>query len=341
MKIALTFNLKPRVRGEPGDSDADLYAEWDDEETISAVHNALATKHEVILVEDTCDTESRLQQLRPDIVFNMAEGRGGVEREAHLPAILERCEIPFTGSSSQTLKLCLDKAATKRVLLQHGLPTLRSTVVHDLKAIPPTVAVSHSAPLIVKPLHEGSSKGVYCESVVYDPAGLRKQIVRVIETYKQPALIEPFITGREFTIALLGNGEMVDILPVVEICFDDLPTAAPPIYSYEAKWIWDQPDRPLNLLQCPARLDASLAKNLRHMCRRTFEVLKCRDWCRVDVRLGADDRAYILEVNPLPGILPDPDRHSSFPIAAMAAGITYPELVRRVLYHACQRYHLR
>lgn len=341
MKIAVTYNLKPRDKGKPCDSDADLYAEWDDEETVSAVYDALAAQHEVILVEDKCGIESRLQQLRPNIVFNMAEGHGGVEREGHIPAILERYAIPFTGSSSRTLTLCLDKAATKRFLCRHGLPTLSSRIVHDLNAVQPDMAVSQTTPLIVKPLHEGSSKGIYSESVVYDPGSLQKQIARVIETYKQPALIEPFVTGREFTIGLLGNGETVEVLPLVEICFDDLPTRAPSIYSYEAKWLWDQPHRPLNLLQCPARLDATLEGILRQMCRRTFEVLQCRDWCRVDVRLDEDDRPYILEVNPLPGILPDPDRHSCFPKAAIAAGISYPELVRRILYHACQRYHLQ
>lgn len=340
MKIALTYNLKPGETGQQPDQDAEIYAEWDDDETISAVQNALAVEHEVIRVEGERDIEFCLQQQRPDMVFNMAEGRGGIEREAHIPSILERYGIPFTGSSSQTLKLCLDKAATKRVLCRHGLPTLSSTIVHDPNIPPTTLVVSQSSPLIVKPLHEGSSKGIFAESVVFDSASLQAQIVRIIKNYQQPALIEPFLTGREFTVALLGNGETVDILPPVEICFDDLPDGVPAVYSYEAKWVWDQPRQPLNLLHCPAQLDASLARALRQVCQRAFEVLECRDWCRVDVRLDDEDNPYILEVNPLPGILPDPDRHSCFPKAAVAAGISYPDLVRRVLNHACQRYRL-
>ena len=340
MKIALTHNLKPCESEINCQRHTDRYAEWDDEVTIKAVQHALAAEHEVIRVEGEHDIETRLRHLRPDMVFNMAEGRGGVEREAYIPAILERYGIPFTGSSARTLRLCLDKAATKRTLCRHGLPTLSSTIIHHPNAIPPGILVSPSTPLIVKPLHEGSSKGIHAESVVCDPDSLQKQIARAIETYRQPALVEPFLSGREFTVALLGNGAAVDVLPLVEIRFDALPAQSPALYSYEAKWIWDQPQQPLDLLQCPAQVEATLAATVRHLCRRAFEVLQCRDWCRIDVRLDGEGNPYILEVNPLPGILPDPDRHSCLPKAAIAAGISYPELVLRVLHHACQRYRL-
>lgn len=340
MKIAITYNLKPRDRDLKFQRQTDEYAEWDDEVTIAAVQHALAGEHEVILVEGERDIESRLRRLRPDMVFNMAEGRGGVEREAYIPSILERYGIPFTGSSARTLKLCLDKAATQRILCRHGLPTLSGTIVRDPNVIPHGLFVSQAAPMIVKPLHEGSSKGIHAESVVFDPDSLHKQIVRIIQTYQQPALVEPFLAGREFTVALLGNGVTVDILPLIEIRFDDLPARTPALYSYEAKWIWDQPQRPLDLLHCPARVESALAAILHHVCRRAFAVLQCRDWCRIDVRLDAAGHPYILEVNPLPGILPDPNHHSCFPKAAIAAGITYSELVQRVLYHACQRYRL-
>lgn len=340
MKIALTHNLKPPGRDCKSQRYADQYAEWDDEVTIGAVQEALAAEHEVILVEGELDIEGRLRRLRPDMVFNMAEGRDGVGREAYIPAILERYGIPFTGSSARTLKLCLDKAATKRVLGRHGLPTLDGTIVHDPNGLPHDVVVSEAAPMIVKPLHEGSSKGICTQSVVFDRDSLRRQIVRIIETYRQPALVEPFLSGREFTVGLLGNGATVDILPLVEIRFDNLPAHTPALYSYEAKWIWDHPQQPLDLLHCPAQVEATLGAVLRHLCRRAFEVLQCRDWCRIDVRLDATGRPYILEVNPLPGILPDPNRHSCLPTAASAAGMTYAELVRRVLQHACRRYRL-
>ncbi|MCZ6873270.1 MAG: ATP-grasp domain-containing protein [bacterium] len=337
MKIALTYNLKPNGTYQHANWMADRYVEWDDAATIEAVQNALAFEHDVVLIEDGLEIESRLRQAGPDMVFNMAEGEGGADREAFIPLILQRCGIPFTGSSAQTLRLCLDKAATQRILCRHGLPTLCGTIVVD-----PRMGLGiFSAPQIVKPLHEGSSKGICVDSVVFDQDALRKQITWVIETYQQPALVEPFLSGREFTVALLGNGETVQILPIVEICFDNLPSHSPALYAYEAKWIWDHPQHPLDLLHCPANIEPGLAQELRDLCRKAFNILGCRDWCRIDVRLDAEDQPYFLEVNPLPGVLPDPNSHSCFPKAAAEAGITFPDLIRRVLRHACERYQLR
>src|SRR5262244_441134 len=160
MKIALIYNLRPAQVTTPAWPD-DLYTEWDEPETIAAVQAALATAHEVILIENNSEVEAGLRASTPDIVFNMAE--------AHIPALLERWGIPFTGSSAHTLRTCLDKAATKRVLQQHGLPTPAYAVLScadRFPALPPF-------PLIVKPLHEGSSKGIESASVVQTRAALQ------------------------------------------------------------------------------------------------------------------------------------------------------------------------
>lgn len=332
MRIALAYNLKPT----PISAWDDTYAEWDDIETIEAVRDALAIEHEVILIEADAEVESRIAQAAPDLVFNMAEGLQGAWREARLPALLEQLQIPFTGSSSRTLAVGLDKAVTKRVLRQQGLPTPDGVVMYK----PDQVCTLTSFPLIVKPLHEGSSKGIRSESVVPDRAALRRQVRRVLEDYKQPALVEAFLPGREFTVALLGNGAHIAVLPVVEICFTALHREAVPIYSYEAKWLWDTPARPLNIFQCPADIDASLAERLATLCRRAFRALECRDWCRIDVRLDACGEPAILEMNPLPGILPHADSHSCFPQAAAQADMTYADLIRRVVTLACERYGL-
>jgi D-alanine-D-alanine ligase len=337
LKVALTYNLKPvPARASTAAVLDDAYAEWDDPATIAAVHDALATECDVVLIEDGKGVEHLLRATRPDMVFNLAEGYGGPDREAVIPTLLQRLGIPFTGSSARTLRLCLDKAATKRVLRQHGLPTPDYMVV----ARPELVPEVSTFPLIVKPLHEGSSKGVYSNSVVYDQRALRMQIQWVVETYKQPALVETFLPGREFTIAVLGNSPHLTVLPLVEICFAALPTGALPIYSYEAKWLWDTVERPLDILCCPAEVETTLARTLYDLCRRAFLALACRDWCRIDLRLDADGRPFILEVNPLPGILPHPDSHSCFPKAAAAAGLPYPDLIRCVLRLACERYGL-
>ena len=337
MKIVLTYNLKPAGSAEECAAPDDTYAEWDEPDTIAAVRDALACEHEVVLLEDDAEIEPRLLAVQPDMAFNLAEGLGGPWREARLPALLERHGIPFTGSSSQTLRLCLDKAATKRVLRRHGLPTPAFSVMHR----PQQACELDQFPLMVKPLHEGSSKGIWANSVVSTRAALKAQVQRVIETYAQPALVETFLPGREFTVALLGNGAQVTVLPLVEICFAALPPGSVPAYSYEAKWLWDTPEHPLDIFTCPAEISLELTATIGEMSRQAFRALECRDWCRIDIRLDATGQPAILEMNPLPGILPHAESHSCFPQAAAAAGIAYPDLIRQVLRLACQRYRLR
>jgi len=335
MKVALTYNLRPVTATGLALQD-DTYAEWDEPDTIAAVQAALAMAHEVVLIEDNGELTARLRASAPDIVFNLAEGLSGPDREARLPALLERWHIPFTGSSSHTLRTCLDKAAAKRVLQQHGLPTPAHAVVYH----PATFPALPGFPLIVKPLHEGSSKGIAGASVVHTPAALQRRVAHVLETYHQPAIVETFLAGREFTAALVGNGPEITVLPLVEISFTALPPGAVPLYSYEAKWLWDTPAQPRDILHCPADIPPDLAHTIADLCCRAYVALECRDWCRIDVRLDASGQPHILELNPLPGIVPDPASHSCFPTAAAAAQISYPELIRRVLSHAGRRYGL-
>ena len=335
LKVALVYNLRP-AHAPTSSWPADLYAEWDEPETIAAVQAALATAHEVVLIENNSTVEAALRASAPDIVFNMAEGLTGADREARIPALLERWGIPFTGSSARTLQTCLDKAATKRVLQQHGLPTPAYAVLSCADRFPDLPAF----PLIVKPLHEGSSKGIEQTSVVSTRAALQDRVAYVLATYHQPALVETFVSGREFTVALLGNGAEVTVLPLVEICFTALPPGALPLYSYAAKWLWDTPEQPLDILRFPSDLPAQLTQAIVDLCCRAFWALECRDWCRIDVRLDSHGQPQILELNPLPGILPNPQSHSCFPKAAAAAHISYAMLIQRVLAHACQRYGL-
>ena len=334
MNVGLCFNLKkPREDSLPDD----LYAEWDDEETIEAVRSALSGKHRVMLIEGNEEAFEKFRRLRPDIVFNMAEGLHGASREAQIPSLLEMLRIPYTGSDPLTLALGLDKSLTKEILSYHGIPTPRFTVVTEWKKrmdVPPF-------PLIVKPLFEGSSKGVGNNALVRTPRQLQTQVSLILQQYHQPSLVEQYLPGREFTVALLGNGAAVHVLPIVEIAFDQLPAEMNPIYSYEAKWIWDTVEKPLEIFSCPARVPATLRKKIESVCRSAFAALRCRDWCRIDVRLDAAGEPNILELNPLPGILPNPDANSCFPKAARTAGISYSELINQVLEIACQRVGLK
>jgi D-alanine-D-alanine ligase len=143
--------------------------------------------------------------------------------------------------------------------------------------------------------------------------------------------VEEFLPGREFTVAVLGNGPEARILPPVEIRFDSLPEGAPALYGWEAKWVWDTPEAPLSIFECPAPVDARLLEALEKATLGAFHALGCRDWARIDLRLDATGEPHVLEVNPLPGILPDPRQNSCFPKAARAAGLGYEEMILAVL----------
>jgi D-alanine-D-alanine ligase len=349
MKVAIAFNLKKAAPAEH--QPPDLYAECDDADTIDAIRAALAEFHQVSLIEADEDAYDRFRTERPDIVFNVAEGLHGLARESQVPAMLEMLRIPYTGSDPVTLAVCLDKARTKDVLAAHGVPVPAGRVVESADdvagllekkgALPRPGAPLLRLPMIVKPLAEGSSKGITDASLARDEDQLHRAISRVLGLYRQPALVEEFLPGREFTVAMLGNANHVQCLPIVEIRFDTLPPGVNPIYSYEAKWVWDTSDRPLEIFDCPAPIDVELKDDIESVCLRAWRALGLRDWTRIDVRLDASGQPRVLEVNPLPGILPHPEQNSCFPKAARAAGLSYNALVRRVLDAAVARLGLR
>jgi D-alanine-D-alanine ligase len=333
LRIGFTFNVKPGASAPDVD---DRYAEWEDEETIAGVEAALARAGEVIRLEASDDLPFRLKDARPDIVFNIAEGLTGPNRESHVPAICEFWSMPYTGSDPLTLALCLDKGRTKEILSHHGIPTAPFTVV----AGPEELDGFAAWPAIVKPLHEGSSVGITRTSYCRSRTEVRRAIEGVVARYRQPALVEGYLGGREFTCAILGNGNEARALPIVEINFAALPKDAVPIYSYEAKWIWDRPEEPLDIFRCPAQIDAELAAAIERTSLAAYRVLRCRDWARIDLRCDERGVPHVLEVNPLPGIHPDPAMHSCLPKAARAAGLDYPEMILSVLRAGAARHGL-
>jgi D-alanine-D-alanine ligase len=314
----------------------DEFAEWDSPTTIAAVESALSRLGKVVRLEANEDFPEKLRLTRPDIVFNIAEGFHGVNREAHVPAICEFFGIPYSGSDPFTLSLCLDKARTKETLAFHGIPTPPFAVVgkiDDLKG----VLKKLNLPLFVKPLHEGSSKGITDSNLCFDREHLIRQTEFLLENYRQPVLVEEYLPGNEFTCAVLGNGDEATVLPIVGMNFETLPKGALPIYSFDAKFVWDRPESPLDIFQCPARITRELQASIERVTLDAFRVLGCRDWARIDVRLDAFGNPNVLEVNPLPGILPDPADNSCLPKAARAAGIGYEELIQNCLKYAAAR----
>jgi len=337
LRLALTYNLKKEVDKDSG-LPADFYAECDEPDVVESVRAALAERHEEVVMieadEDACD---RLRTERPEMVFNMAEGLWGESRESQLPAIMEMLRIPYTGSSPLTLALCLNKARAKEVLSHYGIPTPRFVVLRDSAV---EMANCLEFPLMVKPLYEGSSKGIRNDSLVRDPEALSEKVRRTREDYGQPALVEEFLPGREFTVALMGNGDGIKVLPVVEINHSALPEDVNPIYSYEAKWVLDRPQDPLDIFTCPAEIKEPLLRAIEAVAIDAFRALEVRDWCRVDIRLDATGCPGVIELNPLPGILMDPRCNSCFPKAARSAGMDFSTLVNSVVDIARERYAL-
>ncbi|MEM3693088.1 MAG: ATP-grasp domain-containing protein [Candidatus Bathyarchaeia archaeon] len=337
LRVGLTYNLKRRSKPEEGLPE-DFYAEFDDEETVDAIARAL-TRAGCLVTKIEADEEAyeRLRRLRPDIVFNIAEGLRGESRESHIPAILEMLGIPYTGSGPLTLAIALDKGLTHQVLSAHGVPSPYFQVFESPEE---RLEEGLRLPAVVKPLAEGSSKGIRSDSLVKDEESLRKRVSWVLRTYRQPAIVEEFLPGREFTVGIIGNDKPI-VLPIIEILFENLPKDASPLYSYEAKWIWDLPESPLDIHRCPAEVSEELRKEIEAIALRAFKALKCRDLCRIDIRLDGYGKPRVLEVNPLPGLIPDPKAHSCLPEAARAAGFEYDQLICTILWHAIERYGLQ
>jgi len=345
MKIALLFSSKagmaaavsprPEETGHEEDEPppSDFLAECDSDETIQAVAAALRTRHEVVPIESDEDAYLKLRSERPDLVFNISERLFGPNREAHIPAMCEILGLPYTGSDPLTLSLCLDKSRAKEILSYHKIATPPFWTIDAGDPLPEGIVL----PAIVKPLYEGSSKGIKDDSVVDTRSDLESRVHEVFALYKQPVIVEAFLGGREFTVGVLGNPPGMEILPIVEIDHSLLPKGARPIYSYEAKWIWDTPENPLPIFLCPARISSGLEGKIRRLVAAACRVLRVRDWGRVDVRLDDAGEPNILEVNPLPGILPNPEDNSCLPKAARTAGYSYEDLILRVADEAWAR----
>lgn len=345
MKIALLYSSKAgmaaslnhRPREEKWDEEdeppPDMLAECDSDETISAVARVLQERYQVFPVESDDRAYARLKKIKPHLVFNIAERVHGPNRESHIPTICEILDIPYTGSDPLTLGICLDKSRAKEILSYHKVPNPAFWIVDSAEHMPNGIRL----PAIVKPLYEGSSKGIRDNSVVRTIRDLYIRVREVIELYKEPVIVERFLSGREFTVGVLGNYPDVEILPIVEIDHTQLPVGAAPIYSYEAKWIWDTPEKPLAIFQCPAKISDELKLRIEHVIAKTCAVLRIKDWARIDVRLDEKDEPNILEVNPLPGILPNPEDNSCLPKAARTAGYNYSALIHRVVDEAMKR----
>lgn len=341
--IALVANLKDEFEKEEEDP-PDAGAEYDRQETLDAISTALeADGHNVQFLNADESLPIELGKLRPDFVFNIAEGLHGDGREAHVPALCEMMGIPYTASQVVANAIALDKTQTKRVWGQLGLPTAPYNRFSSLKEVS---HLSLNFPLFVKPSSEGTGMGIDGGAIVKNHKELLERVEWILHFYRQPALVEEYLPGREFTVGFIGNPgnpmyrnhpELYDSdgyhwFPILEI--DTLSSVSPLVYGHDAKALdLDEVGAPRYL--CPADIPESLHARLIDLTRQAAEALNVRDVSRIDFRLGVDGEPYLMEINTLPGLNPSV---SDLCIMAAAGGMPYQVLITEILYLAAERY---
>ncbi len=319
MLTGFTFDLKSNApRGCP----ADIWAEHDDPATILSIESALKEGgHDVIRIGSSRDLLKRLKSLNCDVVFNIAEGISGRNRESEVPIILDLARIPYTGPDALTLSVALDKIMAKKVLGYHGIkvPPSFGFTGPGKCGLPP----GRKFPFIVKPRYEGSAKGISAASVVTDMRGLRERVLYIREKYGQPAIIEEFIDGWEFTAGVAGNSR-VSALPVVQRHLEER--------SGLSCHVFDKDKRAGSLtLRKLLDMDRELERAIQKMAIDAFTALECRDFARFDFRVSRKGRKiYLLEANPLPSLA----RDDYFGMVAELEGVTYEAMINR-LFNIC------
>lgn len=324
MRVGLAYNVKPA--DPPDHLPEDAFEEYDSEATVGHIENALTLLgHNVCRLPAGRAFVDVLRDAAPDIVFNIAEGEGGRCREAHVPAVLEMLGVPYVGSDPLTLSVTLDKPVAKRLAAFEGIPTppfrtFRSA--EELDALP------FPFPVIVKPVFEGSSKGVRIASRATSLDQAREMVRFVTGTYRQEALVEAFVPGAEVTVGVLGN-DPPRVVGMMEI----VPKTVSPeefVYSLEVKRDWEN----RVAYRVPPALPDAVLSEIGRFALGAYRALGCRDFSRIDFRLDAAGTPQFIECNPLPGLSPG---YGDLPIMAERMGIPYPSLVSEILSHALSR----
>jgi D-alanine-D-alanine ligase len=325
-RVGITFNLKQKKEDELEDEQA----EYDSINTIEAIGKALGNAGcEAIFLEAGEDLPQKLKDNHPDIVFNVAEGKGGRGREAQVPAILNLYSIPFTGSDETTLCIALDKGLAKKIVKSNKMKT---PVFFVWKGILSDIPRKLHFPVIVKPNAEGSSKGVLGTMLAHDRKELKALLQQKWDRYHQPVLVEEYIDGREFTVGVVGNGTEKHVFRPMEILIskEGNPDGSK-IYSFHVKTNFEKYVR----YQCPAKIEPEIEKEMMQIAGQIYDLLECRDFARIDFMLSSENQIYFIEINPLPGLAPG---YSDYPMLAEYNGLEYDDLIKSVLNSGLKRY---
>jgi D-alanine-D-alanine ligase len=343
-KIAVLANIKDENQPKPEGVPPDAFADFDHIETIDAIRAALETDgHQTIFIEADANLPYALREAKPDICFNIAEGLGGDAREAQVPALLEMLQIPYTGSRVLTNGISLDKTLTKRIWRDRRLPVapFQEFIAGD-EALRPELKY----PLFVKPAREGTGMGVDTKAIVNNERELRERVQYIIHTYHQPALVETFLSGREFTVGVMGRADAklysrhpewyekdgFHRFPILEL--DSSRSVTPNVYSQAAKSKSVGEEGAPGYV-CPAVLEPELEKKLKYFALRAHLLLNALDISRTDIRLDDEGNPRLIEINTLPGLTPG---YSDLCLQAAAEGIRYEDLILDILYLGASRW---
>ena len=343
-KIAVLANIKDESKPKPDGVPPDAFADFDHIETIDSLRAALETDgHRTVFIPADTDLPYALKEEKPDICFNIAEGLGGDAREAQVPALLEMLRIPYTGSRVLTNGISLDKTLTKRIWRDRRLPVAPfQEFITGEESLRPELKF----PLFVKPAREGTGMGVDTKAVIESEKELRERTSYIINTYQQPALVEAFLPGREFTVGILGRPDSTlysrhpewyekdgfHRFPVLEL--DSSRSVTPNIYSQAAK-SKDVGEEGAPGYICPADIPADLEKKLKHFALRAHQLLNALDVSRTDIRLDGEGNPRLIEINTLPGLTPN---YSDLCLQAAAESISYEDLILEILYLGASRW---
>jgi len=343
-KVAVLANIKDETKPKPEGVPPDAFADFDHIETIQSIRTALETDgHQTIFLQADANLPYLLKDEKPDICFNIAEGLGGDAREAQVPALLEMLKIPYTGSRVLTNGISLDKTLTKRIWRDRRLPV---SPFQEFNSGDESLRPELKFPLFVKPAREGTGMGVDMKAVVKNEKEMRERITYIINTYQQPALVETFLPGREFTVGILGRTDAkmytrhpdwyekdgFHRFPILEL--DSSRSVTPNIYSQAAK-SKDVGEDGAPGYVCPANIDSELEKKLKHFALRAHQLLYALDVSRTDIRLDEEGNPRLLEINTLPGLTPN---YSDLCLQSASEGIRYEDLILEILYLGASRW---
>lgn len=319
MKVAVLANLKEDAPISPDDPPG----RWDDLDDRITVDTLLESLHEIGYEAKYFPAELKsieeIKAYNPDLCFNSSEGHYGESREAQMPAILDILRIPYTCAGVLGMSLAHNKDVAKQMFRYAGLPTAQFFVMSSMSDLD---GRGLKFPLFVKPASEGSSIGINEKAVVYNQEELERQTAMILNLHETKVLVEEYIDGREFTIGMLGD----EVLPIVEIIS---PTG---FYDREQK---EDIESEVYRI-CPADLSEEKTRQFQEIARQAKKVLYLEDVCRMDLRMDKDGNPYILEVNPIPLMHPDPEQ-ASLLYASRAAGYTYTDMVRKIVDSALRR----